>query len=321
MSMRHWIAALPLPLAAASLAFADAPRLRVLGTVQDGGLPHAGCSCERCEAAARDPNARRYVASLALIQPKEDEGHAIHLVDASPDLVAQLRLLDDLHTGPRGGVNRDPIDGFFLTHAHMGHYLGLAHVGYEAMHARELATYCTPRMASFLRENGPWSQLVEMRNIVLHEHHAGRSIDLPGGVRVTPIGVPHREEYSDTVAYRFQGPARTALYMPDCDPWARWESSIVDMLTDPEAPVDVFLVDGTFYSGDELPGRDLSKIGHPLIVDSMNLFQPFVDAGSIEIWFTHLNHTNPAIDPTSDAAREIDRRGFGVLREGQEIGL
>ena len=81
------------------------------------------------------------------------------------------------------------------------------------------------------------------------------------------------------------------------------------------------LVDGTFYSLDELPGRDVSSIKHPLMVDSMDRFQERVAAGSLEVYFTHLNHSNPALEPESEASRTLRARGFAVLEEGQELSL
>jgi pyrroloquinoline quinone biosynthesis protein B len=85
--------------------------------------------------------------------------------------------------------------------------------------------------------------------------------------------------------------------------------------------VDVALIDATFYSGDELPGRDLSKIGHPLVVDTMDLLQARVEAGKLEVWFIHLNHSNPALTPGSEARETLERRGFHVARAGLDLPL
>ncbi|MEM7355151.1 MAG: MBL fold metallo-hydrolase [Acidobacteriota bacterium] len=290
------------------------PFVRVLGTVQDGGLPHAACHCSRCELARHDPAQRRYVASLALVLPASGR---VVVIDATPDLHPQLEQLADLRQGPEGRVDRAPIDGVFLTHAHIGHYLGLAFLGFEVVHTSELPVYCTPRMAEFLRRNGPWSQLVEKRNIDLVETAPGGTADLGDGVRVDFLQVPHRDEYSDTVGFRVHGPNRSLLYVPDTDAWSAWETPLSDVLEG----VDVAILDGSFYSLDELPGRDISQVKHPLITVSMDLLQERVDAGRNEVYFSHLNHTNPALEPGSEARREIQRRGFQVLAEGLEIGL
>ena len=113
------------------------------------------------------------------------------------------------------------------------------------------------------------------------------------------------------------GGRRTVLYVPDTDSWRSWPRPLTEVL----AGVDVALLDGTFYSGDELPGRPVSAIGHPLIAESMDLLEPLVKAGRLEVAFTHLNHSNPALEPESAARRAIESRGFRVLGEGEEIGL
>ncbi len=291
------------------------PRLRILGTAQDGGLPHAGCSCERCEADASGATPDRNVASLALLIPDGDATQ-IHLVDCTPDIREQLRLLRDVRFENVGGVDRALIESVFLTHAHMGHYSGLLHLGYEAMHSGGVQAIGTPRMIGFLEQNAPWSQLVEMGEIKPRAIEAGESI-MVGGVRVTLIAVPHREEFSDTIAYRFEGAAQSVLYMPDCDPWHRWESRALELIDS----VDVAILDATFFDGAELPGRDLSKIGHPLVVDTIALLAERVRSGRLRVILTHMNHTNPLLEPDSDARRRALEAGFEIAGEGVEIPL
>src|SRR5688572_14807675 len=181
-------------------------RVVALGTAQDGGLPHASCSCGRCEAARRDPARRRLVASLAVLA-----GDRAFLIDATPDVREQLDRVAALRSRPRGAVDRAPLDGVLLTHAHIGHYLGLAFFGFEAVHTRELPVYATPRMSEFLRAHAPWSQLVGIGNVVLRQTPAGAAYELAPGLTVTPLAVPHRDELSDTVGYLLRGPRRTLL--------------------------------------------------------------------------------------------------------------
>jgi len=291
----------------------DRPGLLVLGTAQDGGLPHAACTCSRCEAARADPSRERFVAGLALLVP---DPRRAFLIDATPDIRPQLDRLRAVAPGDEGRVDRAPVDGVLLTHAHLGHYTGLAFFGFEAVHTRGLPVWCTPAMAGYLRDNGPWSQLVTLGNVDLREAPAGREIDV-GGVTVTPIAVPHRDEYSDTVAFLFRGPRRSVLYVPDTDGWETWNPPVEELLD----TVDVAIVDGTFYSLDELPGRDVTSIGHPLIVDSLERFGARVAEGRLSVLFTHLNHSNPALEPTGDARGEIERRGFEILEDGRFLPL
>jgi pyrroloquinoline quinone biosynthesis protein B len=301
------------------------PFLRVIGSAQDAGLPHAGCQCDRCDAARTDPARRRLVASLALVLPTDplsDRSEPlVLLVDATPDVREQLDRLDDVRDEPDDRADRDPVDGILLTHAHMGHYLGLAFFGFESLSTKGITTYCTKRMGNFLRENGPWSQLVSLGNITIAEIAPGEPFELGAGVRVTPHAVPHRDEYSDTVGFLFQGPRSTVLYVPDTEPWRTWNPSLPEYLDSVDGGVDVLLVDGSFFDPGELPGRHVASIGHPLITDTMDLLQDRVAAGTLAVYFTHLNHSNPAIEPDSDARREIEQRGFHVVDESAEFDL
>jgi pyrroloquinoline quinone biosynthesis protein B len=299
-------------------ASSPSARLRVIGSVQDGGLPHAACSCSRCEAARDDPERKRHVASLALITRVDDQPERVFLIDATPDIREQLDMLRDVRDDPAGRVDRAPIDGVLLTHAHIGHYTGLAFFGFEAIHAQGLPVWCTARMGAFLRENGPWSQLVEIGNIEINEIAPGEPWTVDG-VELEAVLVPHRDEYSDTVGFICRGETRTVLYIPDTEPWRRWAVPLTEVID--EEGVDTLIVDATFYSPAELPGRLISAIGHPLMIDTMDLLQQRVDSGALEVLFTHLNHSNPALEPGSEARRQVGSRGFAVVEEGQEIVL
>ena len=296
------------------------PRVVVLGIAQDGGLAQIGCDCKNCAAARRDPSRVRHVASLAIHVPRTDH---VYLVDATPDLPAQIEAIHAFHhrpVGPLAGkTDRAPVDGVLLTHAHIGHYLGLAQFGFESLSTKNMPVWASPRMAAYLRANGPWSQLVRLDNIALHEFQPGQAFQLEPGITVKPIQVPHRDEYSDTMAFLIRGPRKTLLYVPDTDTWATWPKPLTDVLRDEK--VDIALLDGTFYSADELPDRDATKIKHPLITATMDLLQPLVKAGKVRVYFTHLNHSNPAFEPDGAAEKAIVARGFGVVAEGAELGL
>jgi len=292
------------------------PRVVVLGTAQDGGFPQTGCDCTRCVAARKNPALARHVASLAIHVPKT--GH-VYLVDATPDLPEQIEAIHAFRGHPEGKTDRRPVDGVLLTHAHMGHYLGLAHFGFESLNTKDIPAWVSPRMAGYLRGNGPWSQLVRLGNITLREFAPGTRFELEDGLSVTPIPVPHRDEFSDTVAFLFRGPKKTLLYVPDTDSWKTWPRPLTTILE--EEKVDITFLDATFYSPDELPDRDVTKIKHPLVTDTMDLLAPLVKAGKLQVYFTHLNHSNPALEQDGAARKAIEARGFRVLGEGEVVGL
>ncbi|HEX3554051.1 MAG TPA: MBL fold metallo-hydrolase [Thermoanaerobaculia bacterium] len=312
------LALLPLVLALAAGAppTPSAPRLVVLGTAQDGGMPQTGCDCSHCSAARKNPALARHVASLAIYSPKTDH---VYLIDATPDLPAQIEKIHTFHHHPEGKTDRAPVDGVLLTHAHIGHYLGLAHFGFESLNTKGIPTWVSPRMAEFLRTNGPWSQLVRLGNIALREIQPGQPFELEDGITVKAFPVPHRDEYTDTLAFLLRGPHRTFLYVPDTDSWKAWPRPLTEVLA--AEKVDVALLDATFYSPDELPDRDVSKIKHPLVTDTMDLLEPLVKAGKLRVGFTHLNHSNPALDQDGAARKAIEARGFRVLDEGDEFDL
>ncbi len=276
------------------------PYVVVLGIAQDGGYPQAGCNRPDCVAAWRDPKLRRHVASLGIVDPI---GNQRWIIDATPDFPSQLRYLDEIAPGP--------LPGILLTHAHIGHYLGLAQLGREVLGARGVPVYAMPRMREFLEHNGPWDQLVRLGNISIQQLDDGREVRLNERITVTPLRVPHRDEYSETVAFLVRGPSRAILWLPDIDKWERWSTPIESVI----AQVDVAYVDGTFFSAQELPGRDMSEIPHPLIVESMARFAALPERERVKIRFIHLNQSNPALrDP-----RLV--KGFAVAAEGERTGL
>jgi pyrroloquinoline quinone biosynthesis protein B len=287
----------------------DVPRLVVLGSGQDGGVPHAACSCVRCERARSDPAFRRCGPSLGLVVP----GAKPWMIDASPDFPEQLERLG---TGGHGRVDRDPLAGLFLTHAHIGHYAGLIHLGREVVGAQGVPVHVTPAMARFLETNAPWEQLVALGNVILRPMGLENPVPVGNRVRVTAFPVPHRDEYADTVGYRIEGPDVTVLYVPDTDRWQSWRPPLETRLEG----VDVALLDGSFHDLDELPGRTIEDVPHPPMTVTMDRLQPRVDEG-LRVVFTHLNHTNPTVDPDSEAARACRARGFEIARDGDTIPL
>ncbi|MBM3992288.1 MAG: pyrroloquinoline quinone biosynthesis protein PqqB [Planctomycetes bacterium] len=293
----------------------QAPYLLVLGSAQDGGLPQIGCREAVCERARIDENLRRRVTSLALVDPRDGRRW---LFDASPDLAEQVELVERVAPRTHRATSRPPLfDGVFLTHAHVGHYAGLAQLGREIYGARELPVWCSERMGAFLRSNGPWSLLVDTRAIELCRIAPRAPVELGPGLSVDALRVPHRDEFSDTLAFVVRGPGRSVAYLPDIDKWERWDVPLEDFL----ASVDLALVDGTFFADGEVPGRSMAEIPHPFISETLARLSAAPLELRRKVVFTHLNHTNPAADPRSDAARAIRASGMRVARDGEVLAL
>jgi pyrroloquinoline quinone biosynthesis protein B len=272
----------------------------VLGIAQDGGVPHLGCRQKLCVEARRDPTKRRLVASLGVVDRAAGRRF---LVDATPDFPAQVDRL--------GGLP----DAILLTHAHIGHYLGLAQLGREVLGANRIPLYCTARMADFLRKNGPWKRLVAFENVEIREITPGVEFELTPALKATAIRVPHRDEDSDTVAYLLAGRERQVLWLPDIDKWEKWDRRIEEVVR--ASPVLAF-VDGTFYSADEIPGRSIRDIPHPLVPETVATFGGKAPAAPSQVLFVHLNHTNRLLWDAA-ARRELEQRGFGIASEGSRF--
>jgi len=282
------------------------PFIIILGIAQDAGYPQIGCKKDCCKKYWDKKIARQKVTSLVLVDPVTNQKW---IVDASPDLTEQLHESDKLQTGNLSGI--------FLTHAHTGHYTGLMYLGREALNAKEIPVYAMPRMYDFLKSNGPWSQLVSLKNIRLIQLKADSAIKLSDRISVTPFLVPHRDEYSETVGYSIKTRNRSILFIPDIDKWQKWDRDILRMIKE----YDYLFLDGTFFKEGELPGRNMNEVPHPFIQESINLFKELSLPEKQKIWFIHFNHTNPLIDKFSKEYKEVKSRGFNIAAEGSRISL
>jgi len=277
----------------------------VLGIAQDAGYPQANCKKSCCTEVWGNPSKQRMVSCIGLRNPKS---YQAWLFDATPDFKDQLNLLQD---------NKYDLSGIFLTHGHIGHYTGLVHLGREAMGAKGIPTYVMPKMNRFLNENGPWSQLVDLKNIELIPIQHNQKVELSSNLIVTPLLVPHRDEFTETVGYLIEGPSKKLLFIPDIDKWHKWEQNILDLIKE----VDFALLDGCFYRNGEIRGRDMSLIPHPFVEESLSLFSQLPEAEKRKIYFIHLNHTNPLLNVESDAYKNLSALPYHVCEEGNVFEL
>ena len=276
-------------------------KLVVLGVMQDGGLPQLGCTKFCCVASTN----RKTVSSLALVEPMK---HRFSLLDATPDIVVQCKMVDSLFRGVK-------LHSIFLTHAHMGHYTGILHLGREAMNAKNIPLYVMPRMANFIFTNGPWSQLVQLNNISLTTIQNDVPIENEN-FSITPILVPHRDEFSETVGYRVKGPNKAILFIPDIDKWSKWSRSLIAEIE----KVDYAFLDGTFFADGEVD-RPMSEIPHPFITETMSLLNDAPASIKKRVYFIHFNHTNPLINPLSSERKKVEELGYQIAKEGAVFSL
>jgi len=287
--------------------------LTVLGVGQDGGAPQLGNSSDPAWA---DPALRRLATSIAVVDHQAGERY---LFEATPDIREQLYRLDQVAPTE----DRPGLDGVFLTHAHIGHYAGLMFLGHESMGARQVPVFAMPQMADYLTTNGPWSQLVRYDNIALQPLSDGVAVEA-GRMTVTPIAVPHRQEFTEVVGYRIDTPGRSAFFLPDIDSWEEWENwqdGPAMRIEDVIASVDVAYLDATFFANGEIPGRDMSGFPHPMISHSMARFAVLPESERAKIRFIHFNHTNPVRYPEAPERDVVREAGFNLADEGERYCL
>lgn len=283
--------------------------IKILGTVQDAGAPHIGCQKKCCASRFKTPNPHLKVVSLGLI---DTIAKKTFLFEATPDISEQIY---NLHAALNS--NKKLPDGIFITHAHIGHYSGLMYLGREATNAKALPTYVMPKMKEFLTNNGPWNQLISLNNIHLNTLKADTATKVTANISITPLLVPHRDEFSETVGYRIKGPHKTALFIPDIDKWEHWNRDIIEEIN----KVDYALLDATFFDGAELNTRDISEIPHPFVVESLNLFESLPYEEKKKVFFIHFNHTNSMLEPSSSNYKKVIDAGFNIAQYDQILNL
>jgi pyrroloquinoline quinone biosynthesis protein B len=284
------------------------PYLFVLGVAQDAGYPQAGCYQPHCMRGWENLELRRGATSIALVDPA---AKAKYLFDATPNLPEQLYALEE--EAPSAQYS---LAGVFLTHAHIGHYAGLMFFGHEAMGGKQIPVYAMPRMQNYLTTNGPWSQLVSYNNIALQTLQHNKPVEF-ANISVTPILVPHRDEFSETVGYVISTRHKSALFIPDINKWSVWETDLAEIIQ----TVDYALLDATFFGDGELPGRDMSKVPHPLVTETMETLNHLSAHQRNKVWFIHMNHTNPLLDPSSRESQLVRSAGYNIAEQGIRLPL
>ena len=272
----------------------------ILGNVQDAGLPHIGCQHKFCNDKFNEFE-EYFTTSLAVVDPINKK---YILFEATPDLPYQLNYLDKK-------IFKKFLlpESIFITHAHIGHYAGLMYFGREALGSKGLKVNVLPKMANFLQTNGPWSQLVEINNIKIQDLNFGVNVSELKNITITPIEVPHRDEYSETAGFIIEGKTKKALFIPDIDKWEKWDKDLKQLVNE----FDYLLLDATFYDSKEI-NRDISEIPHPLVSETINLLDSLSNESKNKVYFIHMNHTNLMLDPMSELSKFIYSKGYNIAR-------
>lgn len=289
-----------IPLLLSQLTYAQ--HVLVLGTAQDGGFPHIGCQA-KCQEVYQNPSMKRMVVSLAVM---DSAAKKWYLFEATPDFKEQLQYFQEQ---TKGSYPYLP-EAIFLTHAHMGHYTGLIHIGREALGAKGVKVYTLPKFSKYLSTNGPWSQLVALNNIELRVLTENEKVTFEN-LKVSAQTVPHRDEYSETAGFNFEIFERRYLFIPDIDKWEKWDKDIIQQVEQ----VDVAFLDASFYEDGELPNRAMREIPHPFVEETLKLFSESSAKVKKKLHLIHFNHTNPLLWDKEKQAQVRDK-GFEIAEQG-----
>jgi len=131
---------------------------------------------------------------------------------------------------------------------------------------------------------------------------------------VTAFTVPHRDEYSETAGFSITTPAKKYMFIPDINKWDKWNRSVAEEVN----KVDLALIDGTFYDSGELPGRNMSEIPHPFVIETVKIFENAPPKTKSKIRFIHLNHSNPLLWDEK-VYQQLKENGFDIARQGSKL--
>lgn len=285
-----------------------------MGSAAGGGLPQWNCACEGCTAARKGEIPCRTQTSLAV----SVNGQSWFLINASPDLRAQLQATPVLH--PAVGNERGiPLEGILLTNADLDHTLGLILM-------RESDQPLHVHAPADVRKKLVWADdlLGRFSGIVWHEPPAqavpllGRKED-PSGLTLQCVSVSAPQDDKDSVAYII-GEERTGkslLIAPDV-------GEVSAALAQEMARVDAIFWDGTFWSNDELSRvaptkRDARGMGHlPL---SETVFEALAASPAPIKVLIHINNTNPILLPGGIQRRLAEAAGITIGEDGMIFNL
>ncbi|GAA2888546.1 pyrroloquinoline quinone biosynthesis protein PqqB [Streptomyces mexicanus] len=302
--------------------------LQVLGTAAGGGIPQWNCACPGCSGARAHPGRRRRHASLAV---RADEGRW-YLVNATPDIGDQVEAHPALQPGP--GARQTPIAGVVLTDAELDHTLGIWRLR-EADGLEILATAPVREAVDGRLRLGavltPYTTLTwrELHGRGTQPLSPGASGSAGSGLLISAVPVSGKrpryaadapEDDTWVVALRLYDPAtgRSVLYAPAVAAWS-------DTLHEAAAEADCVIVDGTFWDEEEprrtgISARTATGMGH-LPIDGPNGTAGILAALPGRCLYTHLNNTNPLLDPAAPEHKRLARLGLEVADDGMVIEL
>lgn len=300
--------------------------IRVLGSAAGGGFPQWNCNCANCDGVRRGTIAAtaRTQSSLAVSANGEDW----LLINASPDVLAQIRATPALQ--PARAVRDTGIAAVLLMDAQIDHVTGLLML---REHRQPLPLYATRTVLRDLDQGFP------LRGIL--SHYCGvETVELaPDGAPFTEPRLPGVDFHAlaldskpppyspnraspqpgDNIGLRIvdRATGRRAFYAPGLGAISPAVRAELDA-------ADVVLVDGTFWTDDEMPRLGLSSkrardMGHLAQTGPDGMIAALDRCPAARKILIHINNTNPILVDDSPERRELAAHGIEVAFDGMEI--
>ena len=303
-------------------------RITVLGAAAGGGFPQWNCNCRQC-AGQRAGTLRAKARTQSSIFVQADSGADGVLFNASPDILAQIRANPVLQ--PARALRDSAIAGVVLMDGQVDHVTGLFMLRERST---PLPIWCTDEVADDLTDGNPVLRVlghfcgVQRQRIAID----GTPFEVAGVAglqfRALPLRSkaapysPHRENPTpgDNIGMLITDLAsgKTVFYAPGL-------GEITPPVFDAMHGADAVLVDGTFFTDDEMPALGISaktarSIGH----------LPQSGPGGMVEWLgklpartrrllIHINNTNPILDEDSAPRALLQAHGIEVCEDGMRI--
>ena len=305
-------------------------RITILGAAAGGGFPQWNCNCRNC-AGVRSGAVRATARTQSSIFVRGDTAIDGILFNASPDVLEQIRFNPALQ--PARAVRDSAIAGVVLIDGQIDHATGLFMLRERV---GRLPLWCTDAVDEDLRGGNPIFDVLEHYCGVDRHRIAldGTPFEVPGvaglTLRAQPLPgkaapySPHRDRAvpGDNIGVTIVDDARgTSLF------YAPGLAEITPAVFDAMANSDAVLVDGTFWTDDEMIRLGLSKktardIGHLAQSGPGGMIEWLARLPSrTRRALIHINNTNPILDEDSPERAALTRAGIEVCEDGMEITL
>lgn len=252
-------------------------------------------------------------------------GRVWHLLNATPDVTRQVESDTALHPGP--GPRESPLAGVVLTDAEFDHTVGLLLLREGA----SVDVYATAAVQRCLEDDFPVRELV--RDYAMFRWHTvevDEPFELSDRLVVTLFPVAEKlPRY--TGRRRPERGAVTGCRIEDCSTggrlvWAPQVGRFDDRLVDELDAADCALVDGSFWSEDEMAStgvgqRSAAAMGHLPLRGEDGLAVRFAATKARRKLLVHINNTNPVHDPSSPERRVLAALGVEVAHAGLTVKL